>query len=300
MEVYIFKNGQKEGPYSVEDLNCRFDSGRLTAADLYWYQGCEGWQPLAQFPGFAGPKSLTQQPEPPVLKQTFSPPSPISAAPALSRSKFGCPICEGLNGHFEWCCAGWKNSATKPPPTTYGLKVINPRCTICGNPFYGAHCTTCRTASPYGSDGAYGTGVSILPFGSAVAAILGFAIEPLIHERLDQIPWSPTLLWYLVAGVLGTAISKARGWTTERLILDWGLILFFFSGVWAVKQDLYASATVLWWMACALTGAIVGYRKGRVSVGFFWGLLLGPVGVIVVLCLSSQWTTANQSARLRA
>lgn len=34
-----------------------------------------------------------------------------------------------------------------------------------------------------------------------------------------------------------------------------------------------------------LLGAAIGYFRGRVQVGFFLGLLFGPVGVLIVLCL---------------
>lgn len=117
MEIHIFTNGRKEGPYSVEDLNSYFESGRLSAADLYWYQGCEAWKPLAQFPGFTGPVSLTQPPDPPVLEGDRAAAFLMSSSPYIAKSKFGCPICEGLNGHFAWCYAGRMKSLVSLHPS---------------------------------------------------------------------------------------------------------------------------------------------------------------------------------------
>ncbi|MGA8278605.1 MAG: hypothetical protein WB784_10460 [Rhodanobacteraceae bacterium] len=35
-------------------------------------------------------------------------------------------------------------------------------------------------------------------------------------------------------------------------------------------------------VACALIGALIGWRKGRWVAGFMWGLALGPVGWLVI------------------
>jgi hypothetical protein len=37
------------------------------------------------------------------------------------------------------------------------------------------------------------------------------------------------------------------------------------------------------WLGCALLGAMVGSRKGNPGIGFFLGLLFGPLGVLLTL-----------------
>jgi len=38
----------------------------------------------------------------------------------------------------------------------------------------------------------------------------------------------------------------------------------------------------LWAILGALVGAAIGQRKGRVGAGFFFGLILGPIGWLVI------------------
>jgi hypothetical protein len=57
MEVYIAKDGQQQGPYSVEQLDELLQDEAITGDDLYWYEGCDGWLPLSQFPGYVPPPS---------------------------------------------------------------------------------------------------------------------------------------------------------------------------------------------------------------------------------------------------
>ena len=45
------------------------------------------------------------------------------------------------------------------------------------------------------------------------------------------------------------------------------------------------SGIVLWWIFCAIIGGAIGMAKDRVVSGVIWGGLLGPIGIIVVLCL---------------
>jgi len=44
----------------------------------------------------------------------------------------------------------------------------------------------------------------------------------------------------------------------------------------------------LWWIFCAIIGGAIGAIKGRVGAGILWGGLLGPIGILIVCCLSSQ------------
>jgi hypothetical protein len=55
MEVYIAKDGQQQGPYSVEQLDELLQQEAITGDDLFWYEGCDGWHPISQFPGYVPP-----------------------------------------------------------------------------------------------------------------------------------------------------------------------------------------------------------------------------------------------------
>jgi hypothetical protein len=55
MPIYIHRDGQQLGPYSVEQARDYLESGNLVADDLAWYDDAEDWVPLAQVPGVAAP-----------------------------------------------------------------------------------------------------------------------------------------------------------------------------------------------------------------------------------------------------
>ncbi len=77
MQIYIHRNGQKFGPYSVEDANGYISSGNLHATDLAWYDGAADWLPLGQVPGvIAG----ATPPPAPVAAVTHPPVPPAGAA----------------------------------------------------------------------------------------------------------------------------------------------------------------------------------------------------------------------------
>ena len=45
---------------------------------------------------------------------------------------------------------------------------------------------------------------------------------------------------------------------------------------------------VLIWLACIFAATVIGGRKGSGAAGFFLGLLLGPIGVLIVLVMSGD------------
>lgn len=57
MEIYIARNDEPCGPYSVAELNQMLESETITGEDLCWYEGCDEWIYLSQFPGFVPPPS---------------------------------------------------------------------------------------------------------------------------------------------------------------------------------------------------------------------------------------------------
>jgi hypothetical protein len=65
MKIYIGRNGQQQGPYSIEELNKLAQSEPITGNDMCWHQECADWIPLSQLPGFI--------PTPPPTPATVSP-----------------------------------------------------------------------------------------------------------------------------------------------------------------------------------------------------------------------------------
>jgi uncharacterized protein DUF4339 len=63
MTLYITKNGQQLGPYSLAEAQSLVTAGTLQATDWAWYEGLTAWIPLHQVPGFV---SATVSPDAPV------------------------------------------------------------------------------------------------------------------------------------------------------------------------------------------------------------------------------------------
>lgn len=39
---------------------------------------------------------------------------------------------------------------------------------------------------------------------------------------------------------------------------------------------------IVGWLFCALVGLLIGQKKKRPTAGFLWGLILGPIGWLIV------------------
>ncbi len=99
MEIYINRDGQHHGPYSVEQVNEQLAAGELSVEDLAWYEGAEEWLPLHQLFNVEVEKSPAQEqeiapepkpePEPPAEHQPepeYHPEPEPAPAPAAVRS----------------------------------------------------------------------------------------------------------------------------------------------------------------------------------------------------------------------
>ena len=63
LQIYIFKDGQQQGPYSIDELNDLLKSNAIIGADFCWYEGCESWIPLSSFPGFISQEPVDSVPD---------------------------------------------------------------------------------------------------------------------------------------------------------------------------------------------------------------------------------------------
>ena len=55
--IYVLRNGEQFGPYTLEDANLFLSQGSLLPTDQAWYEGAPDWMPITQVPGvvFAAP-----------------------------------------------------------------------------------------------------------------------------------------------------------------------------------------------------------------------------------------------------
>jgi hypothetical protein len=77
---HVGRNGQQNGPFSVEELRVMVARGELAPTDLVWKDGMAGWEPASTIPGLFGPEpSVTLAPQtiqpPPITHTTVLPPA---------------------------------------------------------------------------------------------------------------------------------------------------------------------------------------------------------------------------------
>jgi len=61
MQIFIHRDDQDYGPYTVEEIQEHLATGDLLAEDHAWYEGAPDWMPLEEIPGVVPPAA---QPEP--------------------------------------------------------------------------------------------------------------------------------------------------------------------------------------------------------------------------------------------
>ena len=68
-----------------------------------------------------------------------------------------------------------------------------------------------------------------------------------------------------------------------------------------IFMSLLSPIAVLIYLVFAVIGAFIGHQRGRPVAGFFLGLLLGPIGLIVVLFVrpSHDEQVRREAERLR-
>jgi len=78
MQIYVGKNGQQLGPFSLEEVNRKLADGTFVGTDLAWYEGAAGWAPLSGVAGVVIPKAAPTTPAP----SPAPVPTPAQPAPA--------------------------------------------------------------------------------------------------------------------------------------------------------------------------------------------------------------------------
>jgi len=65
MQVHIDRNGERYGPYSIEDINAYLANGTLLPTDVAWQDGMTDWVPITQISGVVMPGDSVATPAPP-------------------------------------------------------------------------------------------------------------------------------------------------------------------------------------------------------------------------------------------
>src|SRR2546423_468753 len=79
MQIYVGKNGQQLGPFSLEEINRKLADRTFAGTDLAWYEGAAGWAPLASVAGVVIPPTSPATPTPSTAAAAT--PTPVQPAP---------------------------------------------------------------------------------------------------------------------------------------------------------------------------------------------------------------------------
>lgn len=75
MQIYLARNNEQAGPYTLEQVNHMLAAGQVVLTDLAWHEGMDNWQPMSQLTG----GQLQYQP---------NQAAPFSSAPPMSNAPF--------------------------------------------------------------------------------------------------------------------------------------------------------------------------------------------------------------------
>ena len=75
MQIHVARDGQRLGPFSIEEVRARLSAGELASGDLAWAEGRADWVPLSAFPGLAA------APVPPLPQGVPAAPPPLQRIP---------------------------------------------------------------------------------------------------------------------------------------------------------------------------------------------------------------------------
>jgi uncharacterized RDD family membrane protein YckC len=64
MQIFVMKNDERLGPFSLEEVNRRLAAGTLNPIDEAWFEGSPGWKPLLGITGVIMPGGASSSAEP--------------------------------------------------------------------------------------------------------------------------------------------------------------------------------------------------------------------------------------------
>ena len=77
MQIFINRNNEKHGPYTLEQIQAYLASGQMQGSDPAWYEGVDGWVTLAQVPGVRVPQDAPPPYQPAPVPQPKKKKSPV-------------------------------------------------------------------------------------------------------------------------------------------------------------------------------------------------------------------------------
>ena len=74
MQIYLARNNQQAGPYTLEQLNQMLASQQVLLTDLVWHQGMPEWKALGELTqGKLAYEPVGYQPQPPIPEPMHTP-----------------------------------------------------------------------------------------------------------------------------------------------------------------------------------------------------------------------------------
>jgi uncharacterized membrane protein YdbT with pleckstrin-like domain len=70
MQIYVHRNSQQLGPYSVAEVSTRLADGTFSRDDNAWCEGMSTWEPLSSFKYFRETEATQTEQRPPLPTQT--------------------------------------------------------------------------------------------------------------------------------------------------------------------------------------------------------------------------------------
>ena len=92
MQVHIDRDGERYGPYSIEEINAYLANGTLLPTDLAWQDGMTDWLPIDQVIGVVIPGIKAQSSE---YSVSINPACTWCEAPTKP-GQSACEVCGGI------------------------------------------------------------------------------------------------------------------------------------------------------------------------------------------------------------
>ncbi len=65
MEIFISRDGQQFGPYTLSEVQTDLNTGNIVAGDLAWHEGAADWVEISEIAGLVVPRKRLPPPPPP-------------------------------------------------------------------------------------------------------------------------------------------------------------------------------------------------------------------------------------------
>jgi hypothetical protein len=111
--IYVLRDGEQFGPYTMEDANLFLSQGSLLPTDQAWYEGAPDWMPITQVPGIVIAASLLSSPDDLAVVQ-----APVTGSPQKMKIIIGSVVglfALGVGLVFGLGIADGKAEATNEP-----------------------------------------------------------------------------------------------------------------------------------------------------------------------------------------